>query len=123
MGAALLFILLVMWQMPHFFSIALYRFDDYKEANIPVLPVSRGLIATTRQMLYYIAAFILSELLLFGYAGVWYLAVSIPLSIAWLVLCLKGFKNRDTVTWAKSMFRLSLVIITLVSLMLSVDTL
>jgi len=43
LGALLLFFILVYWQMPHFYGIAMYRFDDYKAAGIPVLPVQKGM--------------------------------------------------------------------------------
>ena len=36
-GALILFAMMVLWQMPHFFSIALMHFDDYVAAEIPVL--------------------------------------------------------------------------------------
>lgn len=124
MGAAILFIMLVLWQMPHFFSIAVYRQNDYNAAGIPVLPTEKGMDATKRQMLYYIIAFIFSEvaLIAFGYAGYAYLAVAGILGLAWLFLCIQGFKRTDDIVWAKSMFRLSLIVITLLSIMISFDT-
>ena len=54
-GALILFIMLVLWQMPHFFSIAMYHFNDYKAAEIPVLPVKKGALRTKIHMvlIYY----------------------------------------------------------------------
>ena len=48
--------ILVLWQMPHFFAIAIYRFDDYAAVSLPVLPVQKGMQATKIQMLLYIIA-------------------------------------------------------------------
>jgi heme o synthase len=125
MGAALLFIILVLWQMPHFYSIAMYRLTDYSGASIPVLPVEKGNYVTKIHMLIYIIAFMIATFLLigYGYTGYAYLATAAVLGLAWLILCIQGFKSVDDRLWARSMFRLSLVIITLLCIMISFDTL
>jgi len=113
MGAALLFIILVLWQMPHFFSIAMYRLSDYSAASIPVLPVKKGTSVTKIHMLLYIIAFMIATwmLIAFGYTGYAYLVTAIVLGVAWLFLCIQGFKTSDDRLWARKMFRLSLLII------------
>jgi len=35
--ALILFVLLFMWQVPHFLAISVYRFDEYKAAEVPLL--------------------------------------------------------------------------------------
>lgn len=123
LGALLLFLILVLWQMPHFFSIAMWKLEDYRAASIPVLPVKKGISTTKVQMLLYIIAFIFAATLLtlFGYTGTAYLIVSLPLGLAWGGLCLKGFKADNNPLWARQMFRLSLMIIMAFSLMISLD--
>lgn len=123
LGAAILFIILVLWQMPHFFSIAVFRSEEYAAASIPVLPLVKGMHATKIQMLLYIIGFILSTVLLiaFGYTGYAYLTVSLALGISWLWLCLQGFKSKNDRIWAHKMFRLSLLIITILCFMISID--
>lgn len=122
-GAFLLFAILVLWQMPHFFSIALFRLDDYASASIPVWPREKGIAATKLQMLLYIVAFLLASVLLtaFGYTGNLYLAATFLFGGAWLWLCAKGFKTDNDPLWAKQMFRLSLVVITALSILIGVD--
>ncbi len=122
-GAILLFLILVLWQMPHFFSIAVYRFDDYVAASIPVLPVVRGMRTTKIRMLIYIIAFIPTTLLLtvFGYTGYAYLIVATLLGIAWLFLCIKGFKVDNDKLWARKMFLFSLVTITVLCPLIALD--
>lgn len=112
-AAIILFAMLVLWQMPHFFSIAMYHFDDYVRADIPVLPVKRGASRTKVHMVLYIAGFLLTSTLLsyFHYTGYVYLGVTVGLSILWLGLCLTGFSSTNDHLWARSMFRLSLVLI------------
>ena len=121
LGALILFAILVLWQMPHFFSIAMYRLDDYASASVPVLPVKKGIRATKIQMVLYIISFILacSLLLVFGYTGVTYLVITTLLGLAWLALCFQGFKCTDDKKWARQMFRLSLVVITALSATIS----
>lgn len=114
-GAFILFAIVVIWQMPHFFAIAIYRLKDYTAASIPVLPVQKGLQLTKIHMLLYIIAFLVTCLMLTyaGYTGVLYAIVAIILSLVWLALCLKGMQpnnNQDT-KWAKQMFICSLVVI------------
>lgn len=113
LGASLLFATVALWQMPHFFAIAIYRLEDYKSASIPVLPVKRGLHNTKIQMLVYIVLFGATSTLLFffGYTGYLYLAVSIAVTLFWLALGFSGFKAKDDTKWARKMFAFSLVVI------------
>jgi heme o synthase len=123
-GALILFVILVLWQMPHFFAIAMYRFDDYAAASIPVLPVKKGMFTTKVHMLLYIIAFIIATLMLTvcGYTGYVYLFVAATLGFTWLGLSIKGFTTADDRLWARKMFLLSLVIVTVQCIMISVDT-
>ncbi len=114
-GALLIFLILVLWQMPHFFAIAIYRMDDYAAASIPVLPVAKGMLATKIQMFFYIIAFILTAVMLTatGYMGYIYGLISAILGLCWLGLCVKGFyvdQSKDRL-WAKRMFLCSLIVI------------
>jgi protoheme IX farnesyltransferase len=123
LAAFLLFMILVFWQMPHFFAIALYRFQDYFAASIPLLPVKKGFYQTKIQMHVYIIAFCAATLSLtyFGYTGYLYFGVALILNLAWLILCLKGLKATDDIVWARSMFRFSLVVITTLFSALSIS--
>ncbi|MBS0621399.1 MAG: protoheme IX farnesyltransferase [Verrucomicrobia bacterium] len=123
LGAILLFAILVLWQMPHFFSIATYRLADYSSAAIPVLPVQKGMKRTKVHMVLYIAAFMVATLMLtlFHYTGYIYLAVTLCLGLAWLLLCLKGFQSTNDTVWGRKMFILSLVIITALCVVIPFD--
>lgn len=123
LGALILFAILVLWQMPHFFSIALYHLDDYKAAHLPLLPIEKGALRTKVHMLIYILGFIIASIMLtlFHYTGYLYLIVTITLGLAWLALCVKGFKSSDDQIWGGQMFRLSLLIIMVFSFIIPFD--
>lgn len=114
-GALLLFMILVLWQMPHFFAIAIYHYQDYAAVSIPVLPVKKGMTITKIHMVLYIVAFMITALLLSltGYTGSLYGLVAALLGLTWLGLCIIGFnvEKENNRTWARQMFRYSLVVI------------
>lgn len=122
-GALILFMMMVLWQMPHFFAIAMSHFDDYVAADIPVLPVRKGIFRTKVHMVLYIAAFIFAAMMLttFQYTGYAYLSVAVVGGLAWLWLGMKGFTSKDNQLWGRNMFRLSLVIIGAISFIIPFD--
>jgi protoheme IX farnesyltransferase len=109
-GAFILFSMMVLWQMPHFFSIALSHLDDYIAADIPVLPAKCGVLKTKYHMMIYIIGFILSTSLLtfFNYTGYLFFGVALCMGSAWLFMSLRGFKCSDDQIWGHRMFSLSL---------------
>jgi heme o synthase len=58
LGALVMFALIFIWTPPHFWSLALYRADDYQRAGIPMLPVVAGPRETRRWILIYSAALV-----------------------------------------------------------------
>tara|TARA_Y100000746_G_scaffold218444_1_gene214992 strand:+ start:338 stop:1246 length:909 start_codon:yes stop_codon:yes gene_type:complete len=37
-----LFLIIFLWTPPHFWALAVYKYEDYKKAEIPMLPVTHG---------------------------------------------------------------------------------
>ncbi|MBX4201823.1 heme o synthase [Candidatus Saccharibacteria bacterium] len=122
-AALLLFLILTFWQMPHFYAIAIYRIKDYKAANLPVLPVVKGIRATKIQIIVYIAAFTVAVVMLsvLGYTGWTYLVVVGAISLAWLRIAYQGLAAKNSEKWARSVFKFSLVVTLAFSFMLSVN--
>lgn len=110
-GALLLFLILVLWQMPHFYAIAMYRVKDYSAAGIPVLPAVKGMNAAKIQTLIYIVGFIAASLALtaFNYTGLVYAAIMTVAGIGWLLMGFRGY-SKDDVAWAHRMFGFSLIV-------------
>lgn len=115
LGAFILFIMIALWQMPHFYAIAIYRLEEYSAASIPVLPIKKGILAAKIQMLLYVAAFVISSLSLtfFGYTGITYAIIVTILGAAWIGQSVSGFKTHDDKRWARQMFISSLIIVTI----------
>jgi protoheme IX farnesyltransferase len=124
LGAVIIFLILVLWQMPHAFAIALYRIEDYKAASIPVLPIVRGSFVTKIQMLVYTSFFVLATLSLsfFGYTGNIYISVMGILGVLWIGMCARGFslKASDDKQWARSMFLFSIIILVIFCILISI---
>ena len=59
LDAMVLFLIIFAWTPPHFWSLALYRTEDYAKAGVPMLPVTHGKPYTRLQVLLY-------TLILFG---------------------------------------------------------
>ncbi len=110
-----LFLVLVFWQMPHFYAIALFRLKEYAAAKIPVLPLALGIQATKRQMGFYGIVFFLT---LFGLRFLcegkclWLAVVAGGL---WVGFCFVGGKGKSEVLWAREVFTYSLLVILIFS--------
>ncbi|STQ74216.1 heme o synthase [Hafnia alvei] len=123
-GALILLAIFSLWQMPHSYAIAIFRFKDYQAANIPVLPVVKGISVAKNHITLYIVAFMVATLMLSlgGYAGYKYLVVAAAVSVWWLGMALSGYKKAvDDRVWARKLFVFSIVTIICLSVMMSVD--
>ncbi|MFP3029084.1 MAG: heme o synthase [Arsenophonus sp.] len=125
MGALILLLIFSLWQIPHSYAIAIFYFKEYQTANIPVLPVIKGILVTKIHIFLYILAFMVATIMLTisGYAGYKYLIVATVVSLWWLCMAISGFKNQnDDRLWAKKLFIFSIVVITSLSIMMSIDS-
>jgi protoheme IX farnesyltransferase len=124
-GAIILFLILVTWQMPHFYAIAMYRLEDYASAGLPVWPVKKGMHSTKVQIVVYVVAFIIACCLMtaYGYTGIIYLLGAVGLGVVWLIKALRGFRAQDDAQWSRKMFFFSLIVTLGIDLLLSVGAL
>jgi protoheme IX farnesyltransferase len=118
LGALALFIILSLWQMPHFYAIAIYRLDEYRAAHIPVLPVVKSVKRTKVHIVIYILAFIIATTLLtaIGLTGYLYLFIMLSAGLGWFRLAQRGFRAPNDAEWARQVFRYSLIILVIFSL-------
>jgi protoheme IX farnesyltransferase len=122
-AAVILLSIFSLWQIPHSYAIAIFRYKDYAAAAIPVLPVKRGVSVTKKHVVGYMLAFIAATLMLTfgGYTGYSYLAVAAAMGLSWLTMAWSGYRTSDDQVWAKKLFVSSIVTITVVSIMMSID--
>jgi protoheme IX farnesyltransferase len=109
--AVLLFVLLFLWQIPHFLAIAWMYREQYARAGLVMLPVvDRGGERTSQQMIAYCLALLAVSLVptLIGAAGVFYLAGAVLLGLAFLGSTL-AFQRRRSLRQARLVLRTSLV--------------
>lgn len=123
LGAVILLMIFGLWQIPHFYSIAIYRMDDYTAATIPVFPVKHGVLATNRQIIGFIAAFTLASMMLTfgGYTGYAFLAAAFVSGLVWLSVAWKAYNSSEERLWARNLFFCSIVVNFTLCAMMSID--
>ncbi|SDY77423.1 protoheme IX farnesyltransferase [Evansella caseinilytica] len=107
-----LFLIMFLWQPPHFLALAMKRVDEYKRAGIPMLPVVAGFSVTKRQIVWYVATLIPVSLTV-AHFGTVYTVITVLLGVGWLAVGLAGYKYKDDVKWASHMFIYSLNYLTI----------
>jgi protoheme IX farnesyltransferase len=122
-GAWLLFAILFLWQLPHFYAIAWLYCEDYASAGLRMLPVvdTTG-ERTLRQILISCVALLIAGLLptLFGISGWAYFTAAVIAGTGFLVLGLR-LKQQPTPGRARALFLASLIYLPLVMTMMVVD--
>jgi len=107
--ALLLFLIVFIWTPPHFWALAIHRRDEYKKAQVPMLPVTHGLEFTRAQILLYTVLLFLVTLLpyLTGMSGVIYLISAATLGVLFLGYSVKIFLEPDNPKIAFKTFKYS----------------
>ena len=124
LSAWYLFVIVFFWTPPHFWALAIMIKDDYARADIPMLPVVRGVEHTSVQILLY--TIILTALtLVFGVVteslGWIYMGGAIALSLPFIWGACRLTKNPDRPT-ATSLYKYSLLYLALFFVMVMVDS-
>ena len=117
----LLFLIMVCWQMAHFYAIAINHQQDYAAAGLPVWPVKKGVASTKKAIKLYAIGFIIALILLriFGYVGNIFTIIMVGLGLSWLYLITWRLNGQIERLWAKKVFLYSLVVLLVLSVMLS----
>jgi protoheme IX farnesyltransferase len=123
-GAVLLFLILFLWQPPHFWSLGIRRMEEYRAAGFPLLPVVRGSYVTKISMIRYLVLLVPVTLLLhfYGYVGQIYLMIAAASGLIWILLSIRGFLTKDDDKWSKGMFVYSINYLILLFICMILDT-
>ena len=122
-AALALFLVLFFWQLPHFYAIAMFRTREYKAANLPVISVVKASREVKTRILAYILIFTLAaaSLSLLGYTSSSFLVIALLLGAAWFTYGVNNFEKYSHVIWARKMFFISLIVLSLMSLAIAAD--
>lgn len=106
----LLVLIIFIWTPPHFWALAIYRYEDYVKANLPMLPVTHGIRFTKFSILLYILLLIPCTVLPYitGMCGICYLVCAIGLGLGFLYYGIKLFYS-DSPKVAISTFGYSII--------------
>ncbi|MFJ7935852.1 heme o synthase [Sporosarcina sp. NPDC096371] len=115
-------LILFVWQMPHTFVIAMKKYDEYKAANVAMLPVVHGFAFTKRQIVVYIACLLPLPFLL-GSLGTVFIVIATVLNVGWLLASFTGFSTKDDLKWAHMMFLFSVNYVAILFLSMIIVTL
>jgi heme o synthase len=111
----ILFLIIFLWTPPHFWALSLYRAEDYKKANIPMMPIIAGLKSTKKQMLFYTILLTITTVMPFylNFAGSIYLYTAIFLNVIFMGMMLKLYLDPQNKlagkTFAFSIFYLFII--------------
>ena len=120
--AWVMWLIIFLWTPPHFWSLALYRVDDYRKAGIPMLPVTHGAVTTRRHIFGYTLLLVAATSLpvLIGMNGAIYLAFATVLGAAFVVMSWRLLRSGSD-ELARRAFRYSIAYLALLFLGLLVD--
>ncbi|MBV1857182.1 MAG: heme o synthase [Nannocystaceae bacterium] len=121
--AMVLFAILLVWQLPHFIAIAIYRKQEYARAGIKVVPLVRGEPIAKIQAVAWVLVLVPLTLMLapVAGAGLFYFVSAALLGAAFLGWSFTGLDNDAGVRWARNYFLASLVYLPALTLALVAD--
>ncbi len=118
----LLFIAIFLWTPPHFWALAIRHADDYRAAQVPMLPSVAPLDETVRHMVAYTVVLAAVTIALGPVAdlGILYLAASIVLNAAFIAGTVR-LGRQPTASGSMRLFAFSITYVTVLFVAMAVD--
>ena len=122
MQAWILVLIIFIWTPPHFWSLALYRRDDYAKSGLPMLPITHGMVFTRFHIWLYTIALVATTMLPFavGMSGLIYLVSVIMLDLIFMWYAWQVYQHY-TDKISRAMFTYSIIYLSLLFAALLVD--
>jgi protoheme IX farnesyltransferase len=122
--AVWLFIIMFLWTPPHFWALAIRHADEYRAANVPMLPVVVSLERTVRTMFWYTVVLAAATLVLMPVANLGWIyggtaiVVGLGFSVGTAML-----GRKPTEAWSMKVFSFSITYVTVLFGALMIDVL
>ena len=120
------FLIIFFWTPSHFWALSLYKSNDYKKANIPMLPLTNG-VESTKLNIFIYSLLMLPTIIfpyLINFVGLTFLIPSLLLTIYYNFLCYELWnfkKNKFNPKKAKSIFGYSILYLFLIFVLFLID--
>ena len=120
------FLIIFFWTPSHFWALSLFKADDYKKANIPMLPLTNGIENTKKNILIYSIMMLPVVIVPYaiGFVGNVYLIISLLLTFCYIYICYdlyKFKKNKFEISKAKKVFSYSILYLFILFVLFLVD--
>ena len=119
-----LFVIVFLWTPPHFWALAIRYAEDYRLAQVPMLPAVESMDVTSRKMLLYTIALWVATMALVPVADTgWIYGVTAFLLGGFYVVSVLGLRRYPSPRRAMRLFQYSITYMTVLFAALAVDTL
>ena len=120
----LLVAFIFVWTPPHFWALAIDRIDDYENANVPMMPVVKGIEYTKIQILLYSFLLLACSLLPFaiGSLGIFYFISASSLGLIFIFLAARLMQDKNN-SGAIPFFLYSIIYLTILFVSMILDRL
>ena len=120
----LLVAIIFVWTPPHFWALAIDRIDDYENANVPMMPVVKGIEYTKIQILLYSFLLLACSLLPFaiGSLGIFYFVSASSLGLIFITLAARLMQDKNN-DGAIPFFLYSIIYLTILFVSMILDRL
>ena len=122
------FIIIFLWTPSHFWALSLYKVQDYKKANIPMMPITNGIESTKKNIFIYSVLMLPAITLPYyvDFVSELFLSAGLALTLYYNYLCyqLYNFKrDKFQIKKAQQIFGFSILYLFLIFVLFLVDKL
>ena len=122
------FLIIFVWTPSHFWALSLYKVQDYKKANIPMLPITNGIESTKKNIFVYSILMLPAIALPYyvGFVGEIFLLSGLVITFYYNYLCYQLYsfkKNKFEIKKAQQIFGYSILYLFLIFVLFLVDKL